>query len=103
MRGASSDYRSLPAGSSFAVSVGVTLEGKDPVHSDPTPFHTQLQPSQYAAAAPPMWAENTSAEYVMLRREVSEPAAGGQLFLAVAAKPSPDWRFPHGRNTRLAP
>ena len=46
-----------------------------------------------------MWAANKTAEYVMLRREISEPATDEQLFLAVTAKPSPDWRFPHGRNT----
>ena len=98
MNGVSSDYRAMSPGTSYAISVGVTLKGKDQVWSHPTPFHTQLQPSQYAAAAL-MWATNTSAEYIMLRREIGEPAPDQQLFLAVSAKPSPDWHFPHGRNT----
>lgn len=25
--------------------------------------------------------------------------ASGRLYLAISAKPSPDWRVPHGRNT----
>lgn len=100
MRGASFDYRALSAGSSFAVSVGVTLEGNSAVWSDPMPFHTQLQPSQYMQSAP-MWAPNRSAEFVMLRREVHELAMPWQqqVFLGISAKPSPDWHYPHSRNT----
>lgn len=95
MNGASFDYRALAAGSSFAVSVGVTLGSEETTWSDPVPFHTQLQPSQYMQSAP-MWAPNTSAEFVMLRREVRELEMPWQkqLFLGVSAKPSPDWRYP---------
>ena len=98
MNGVSSDYRALAPGTSYAVSVQVTLAGKDPVWSAPVPFHTQMQPKQYAAA-PPMWASNMSAEYVMLRRTIAAQRPGNHTFLSVSAKPSPDWRLPHGRNT----
>jgi hypothetical protein len=98
MNGASFDYRALAPGTSYAVSVQVTLAGKDPVWSAPVPFHTQLEPKQYAAAAP-MWASNMSAEFVMLRRKIAEQGPGNHTFLSVSAKPSPDWRLPHGRNT----
>eukprot|EP01052_Picozoa_sp_SAG31_P005581 SAG31_NODE_247_length_19134_cov_12.255050_6_plen_1021_part_00 len=100
-RGLSFDFRALSPGTSYAISVGVTLGRENKIWSDPVPFHTQLSPDQYAASMP-MWASNASAEYVLFRRQLRPKELmkdHRQLFLAVSAKPSPDWRFPHGRNT----
>ena len=91
----------LAPGTTYAVSVAPTLDGGQGQldWSDPVRFHTQLLPSQYEASAP-MWAPDASAQFVMLRRLLPpQPKDGGEVYLSVAAKPSPDWTLPHGRNT----
>ena len=101
MRGASSDLRSLAEGTTYSVEVAVTLaDGQGQRDwSAPTAFHTQLKPAHYAHSLP-LWSSNTSAEFVMLRREITPPTGPHeQLYLSISAKPSPDWHKPHGRNS----
>ena len=99
MDGASFQYRGLTEGTTYSVQVAVTLadgQGQRDF-SAPTAFHTQLTPAQYDASLP-MWAANTSAKFVMFRREVAT-GPHEQIYLSISAKPSPDWHLPHGRNT----
>jgi hypothetical protein len=100
MRGQSSDYRTLAPGTSYSVRVALTLgDGHGQMDwTEPVSFHTQLTPSQYASS-PPMWVANASAQFVMLRRQLPRPTDGRETFLSVSARPSPDWRLPHGHNT----
>lgn len=89
----------LNPGTSYTLTVAVTLEGgagQLPLAS--TEFHTQFNPEDYSAVVP-MWAPETAAQFVMLRRVLPRSALPAQLFLAISAKPSPDWNMPHQRNT----
>eukprot|EP00041_Stephanoeca_diplocostata_P031312 m.973257 g.973257 ORF g.973257 m.973257 type:complete len:483 (+) comp23933_c0_seq13:401-1849(+) len=65
--------------------------------SAPVPFLTRLSETQYASVHP-MWSSNVSAQFVLFRRELST-VSHTSVYLAVSAKPQPDRKLPHGRNT----
>ena len=88
---------SLAEGTTYTVKVALTLDRGQLAWSEPVRFHTQLDHASYAGSAP-MWAPNASAQFVMLRRQLPKPKTGEEVYLSVAAKPSPDWSLPHGRN-----
>ena len=90
----------LAAGTTYGVQVAITLDDGQGQRdwTEPEWFHTQLAPAQYQAVLP-IWAPNASAQFVMLRRQLHKPSAAGQeTYLSISAKPSPDWKLPHGEN-----
>lgn len=89
----------LQPGTSYQVMIAPVLKNKTVLdYSDPVDFHTQFTSDQYNAVTP-MWFQNTTAKFVMFRRVLERNALPDQVFLAITAKPSPDWIMPHGRNT----
>ena len=88
----------LEPGRAYDVRVESELAGGAAVSSAPTPFLTMLTAATLTSARP-MWHANSAAQFVLLRRAVAASSSSTATYLSISAKPTPDWRTPHHRNT----